>query len=179
MFGRLMFVLSVLLATAAFAMRPGDAAPDFALLDANGHMVHLSDFRGTPVVLNAWATWCPFCVEEIPLFQTAHDTINADRVTFLLVNLDEPFDTASRFLSEEVGSTLPALFDGTDEMRAQIGAELDRTREVLTRVYKVRGMPTTFFIDAEGIIQSVQIGPLLSANQLAGQLKKIGVEWQP
>ncbi len=180
-------LLSVLLITPltvvslTAAQRPGDVAPDFALLDANGQVVHLSDFRGTPVVMNAWATWCPFCIEELPLFQAAHDGLNQDtvQVMILLVNLDEPFDTASRFLTEEVGTTVPALFDGTEEMRAAAGEELDTTRKLLTSTYRVRGMPTTFFIDADGVIQMVKIGPILGLGELAGLLAEIGVEWQP
>ncbi len=64
-------------------------------------------------------------------------------------------------------------------MRAQVGVELDSTADVLTRKYRVRGMPTTFLIDAEGVIQFAKIGPLLGNDELAGHLTKIGVNWEP
>lgn len=178
----LALVALLALVPSAAAVGPGDAAPDFALVDENGAVVRLSDFRGRPVVLNAWATWCPFCIDEIPLFQSAHDDLNdADRsddaVSFLLVNLDEPQEPASTFLREDVGTSLTALYDPTDAQRgAHEGVDFADTRRLLTGTYRVRGMPTTFFIDADGVVQRVKIGPILSRAELGDLLAAIGVE---
>lgn len=173
-------LLTLTLIAAAQAQAPGQAATDFTLIDRSGEVIRLSDFAGTPIVLNAWATWCAFCIEEMPLFQRAHDAVNADgeRVAFLLVNLSENFDQAVAFLDEEVGITLRTLYDATTDQRAaHDGVTFDTTRNVLTRTYRVRGMPTTYFIDADGVIQSLRIGPL-SEGELAEHLAGVGVEWQ-
>lgn len=175
--GRALLAWSLLAFTAAaLAVGPGDTAPDFALVNDRGEVVRLADLRDTPVVLNAWATWCPFCVDEIPLFDAAHDDLG-DAVAFALVNLDEPFDLAREFLRDDVDSDLLALYDPTDEHRASHpDVEFANTRELLTRTYRVRGMPTTFFVDAQGVVQRVKVGPILSRAELESLLAEIGVE---
>lgn len=180
----LVLLLTLLLALPplahAQAARPGEPAPDFTLVDDDGAVVRLSDFRGRPVVVNAWATWCPFCIDEIPEFQRAHDALaplGEQAPVFLLVNLDEPFEPAHAFLRDEVDTTLTGLYDATEAQRADHpGVTFDRTRELLTRTYRTRGMPTTFFIDAEGVLQRIKVGPVLSQAELAELLAAIGVD---
>jgi cytochrome c biogenesis protein CcmG, thiol:disulfide interchange protein DsbE len=169
-----------LLSTAS-AQHVGDEAPDFSLVDKEGMLVHLSGFRGTPVVLNFWATWCLPCREELPLFQRIGDEVNQDsdvpEVVFLLVNKNETPEAARRFLAE-LDITLTGAFDATRDECAQLsGVDLDTSADVLRR-YRVRGLPTTLFIDAEGIIRGIKVGELLpfEAPQL---LASIGVTWQP
>ena len=173
-------LIAMTLAATVQAQTPGQPATDFTLVDKSGAVVRLSDFLGQPVVLNAWATWCAFCIEEIPLFQQAHDDINAgdEQVVFLLVNLAENFEQARSFIDDEVGTTLRTAYDPTPDLRAaNPDVVFDRTQNLLTRTYRVRGMPTSFFIDAAGVIQSVRIGPL-SAVELAQHLAGVGVDWQ-
>lgn len=178
-FPTVLLLLILLMTTLASAVSPGKPAPDFTLVDENGQVIKLSDFQGSPVVLNAWATWCPFCIEEIPLFQQAHDAVSSagGEVAFLLVNLAEPFEMARDFLEQEVGTTLTSVYDASTEQKQQFAdIDFDTTRNVLNKVYRVRGMPTTFFIDAEGVVASVKIGPL-TAGELTDHLAGIGVEW--
>lgn len=178
---RMALLLGLLLTATAQAQSPGQEAPDFTLMDKSGAVVHLSDFRGQPVVLNAWATWCPFCIEEIPLFQRAHDDINSgdEQVVFLLVNLAERFDQAQSYIDDVVATSLRTAYDATPEAQAaHSGIEFDSTQTVLTRNYRLRGMPTTYFIDADGVIQSVRIGPI-GQSELVEHLAGIGVDWQP
>ena len=179
----LLTTLLILFTPAALAQGVGDAAPDFSLVDAAGVPVSLSSFAGTPVVLNFWATWCPPCVEELPLFDRLEREINgtegASEVRVLLVNNNEDPETAATFL-DELGVSLPSGFDATREAREAFrarGEELDKTLEVLKR-YRVRGMPTTFFIDAEGTIRAVKVGGLTPA-EASENLAAIGVTWQP
>ncbi len=166
-----------------FAQRVGDAAPDFRLVDAAGEPVSLSSFAGTPVVLNFWASWCPPCVEELPLFDRLEGEINeaedAPKVKVLLVNNNEDPEAAVSFL-ENLGVSLPSGFDATRDARETFRAQgetLDTTQEVLKR-YRVRGMPTTFFIGADGVIRAVTVGGLTPA-EAAENLAAIGVSWQP
>ncbi len=168
---RSLFVL-LLLALPAFA-QVGESAPDFALLGREGQKVTLAELSGTPTVLNFWATWCLPCLEELPIFQKASEALG-EEATFLLVNNGEDAQTAAAYL-EEQGITLLSGLEPTRRQRAELG--LDATTDVLRR-YRVFGMPTTFFIDEEGVIQSVKPGPL-SASDLSRRLAELGVSWQP
>ncbi len=111
--------------------------PDFTVYDADGNPVRLSDFRGTPVVLNFWASWCGPCKSEMPDFD-AKAAEYSGKVTFLMVNLtdgyQETVETASDFI-EEQGYSFPVYYD-TDMNAAQ--------------TYGVTSVPITYFIDAEG-----------------------------
>lgn len=167
---------ALLLFSSVTAQGVGTPAPDFALVDRAGEVVSLSDCQGTPLVLNAWATWCAPCVEELPFFQQLDDEVNGEEVElgFLLLNSGEAPDAAAEFL-ESLEVTLPAAFDATRDQAATL--EVDKTLDVL-RDYRVRGMPTTFFIDAEGVIQGVKVG-FLFPDEASTFLESIGVSWQP
>ena len=127
----------------------GDAvtAPDFSMLNADGESVKLSDFIGTPVVLNFWATWCPPCRGELPYFAEAFAEYG-DRVAFLMTDLtdeqSETVETVQAFLAEQ-GYVFPVYYDAASE-----GAY----------AYGVSAIPTTYFLNADGTIHSYQIGAL-------------------
>ena len=112
-------------------------APDFTVYDAAGNAFQLSDFRGTPVVLNFWASWCGPCQSEMPDFNEKAAQL-AGEVQFLMVNLtdgaQETVETAAAFIAEQ-GYTFPVFYD-TDQAAAY--------------AYGVRSIPTTYFIDAQG-----------------------------
>ncbi len=113
------------------------AAPDFTVYDGEGNAVHLADFKGKPVVLNFWASWCGPCKMEMPDFEAKCKELEGD-VVFMMVNATdggrETVDTAKAFL-EESGYTFPVYFD---------------TEYSAIYAYGVNAFPTTFFIDAEG-----------------------------
>ena len=165
------FLALLVLFSAAFA-QVGETAPDFALLDRQGQRVTLTD-QGTPTVLNFWATWCLPCLEELPIFQRAGEVLG-EQVGFLLVNNSESAEVAEAYLDEQ-GITLTAGLEPTRAERAEL--ELDTTADVLRR-YRVFGIPTTVFIDAEGVVQSTHAGPL-SASELSQRLAELGVSWEP
>jgi len=111
-------------------------APDFTVYDGQGNEVHLSDFRGKPVVLNFWASWCGPCRSEMPDFEAAFQNLG-DEVHFLMVNAtggQETVESAQEFI-DQTGYTFPVYFD-TDYSAAM--------------AYGVSALPMTFFIDAEG-----------------------------
>ncbi len=134
-------------------------APDFEVMDKDGNTVKLSDFRGKPVVLNFWATWCPPCKAELPDFDEAA-TAYGEEVTFLMVNLtDGSRDTVSlvkEFVSDN-GYTFPVYFD---------------TQYSAANAYRVSSIPTTYLINAEGEIIGSKVG-MMTASELEIWIQKL------
>jgi cytochrome c biogenesis protein CcmG/thiol:disulfide interchange protein DsbE len=140
------------------AGRIGAAAPDFVWVTAQSTTTRLSALRGRPVVLNFWATWCVPCRAEMP----ALDRLAAERpdVMFLAVDLQEDAGTVRRYFTELGLTALVPLLDG---------------RGAITRRYGVLSLPTTFFLDREGVIRHIEIGGPLSEERLRADLTKIAV----
>ncbi len=121
----------------------GSPAPDFQLDTVAGQPVSLAKLAGKPVVINFWATWCPPCKEEMPALEAAYQQ-HGDRISFLAVNVQEDKRTVNRFVRQyELSLPVPLDIDG----------------EVL-RLYGVRGLPTTVFVDSEGRVTALHLGAL-------------------
>jgi thiol-disulfide isomerase/thioredoxin len=117
-------------------------APPFDLKDPVDRPQRLSDYRGRPVILNFWATWCPPCREEMPSMQRAHEALAGDGIALLAINVGEDADTIEQFLADTpVDFPLPMDLDSR-----------------VTQSYPVRGLPTTFVIDPEGRLAYVATG---------------------
>lgn len=117
---------------------------DFEAIDKDGNTVKLSDFVGKPIVLNFWATWCPYCVVEMPAFDKASKELSD--VTFLMLNATasegESLAKAKSFIQQN-GYEFPVLYD---------------TRGEATRAFGVSSYPMTFFIDSDGVIRLYAAG---------------------
>jgi peroxiredoxin len=141
----------------------GELAPDFTLELSGGSELSgqgvqsLADYRGRPVLLNFFATWCTPCRVEMPFLQAAYDRHEADGLVVLGVDVQESPEVVPPFL-EELGLDFPVV--------------LDRAGEV-TRLYRVRSMPTTYLIDAEGDVAHVWPGMFSSETQLDDALRYI------
>jgi len=132
--------------------RQGFAAPDIDLERLDGERVSLSELRGQVVVLNFWASWCPPCRAEMPALQALHEQRGSQGVVVLAVNSTvQDREQAARDFAAEYGLTFP------------IG--LDRDGQA-TRLYRVRALPSTFFIDRGGVIRRVVVGGPLHASVL-------------
>lgn len=116
----------------------GAPAPDFTLVTATGEAVRLSDFRGRPVVLNFWATWCPPCRAEMPDLQALYDTGRDRGLVVLGVNLQESAVAVSAFATR-YNLAFPLALD---------------TDGAVARLYGILPLPTTYFIDATGRVRS-------------------------
>lgn len=119
----------------------GYYAPDFSVSTLTGESFTLSELRGQPVVVNFWATWCPPCRAEIPFFQAAARKYNG-QVAVVGVDDGEPAPIVASFVSE-MGMTYPVPLDEDS---------------AVSRAYRVNSLPTTFFIDAQGVVRNIHIG---------------------
>jgi peroxiredoxin len=126
------------------APKVGALAPPFELETPSGEKISLESFRGRPLILNFWATWCPPCRAEMPDLQAFYEH-NQDRgVVVIGIDQAEDAKAVDKFLSEfEPRITYPIL--------------LDKDKEV-SRKYRLFGLPSSFFIDRDGIIRAVWPG---------------------
>lgn len=122
----------------------GDLAPDFVLPRLDGKVQKLSNFRGQVVLVNLWATWCPPCIEEMPLLDQLAETYGPRGVVLLGVAGDEDRAAVARFV-EEKAPAFDVLLDPGGEVGTQYG---------------ITGYPETFLVDREGRLQHKFIGPL-------------------
>lgn len=137
----------------------GYLAPDFTLQDLTGFNYTLSDLRGRVVVLNFWASWCTPCKIEMPAFEKVAASYNLDEVIFLGINVTYQDDAANvlAFINE-LNLTFPILLD-------EMGT--------VSNEYEVYSMPTTYFIDKEGVIQKVILGGPIPEASMRVEISKI------
>lgn len=125
---------------AAFSEWQGVRAPDFTVTGLAGERIRLSDLRGRRVVLNFWATWCPPCVREIPHFVRLAEEHGRDELVIVGIS-SEKADRLSGFVEER-----------------KINYQIVSTEDLPEPYKSVRSLPTTFFIDRNGVIQTVYRG---------------------
>ena len=135
----------------------GLAAPDFELTDLSGNAVRLSELKGHPVLLNFWATWCGPCEVEMPAIQDRYEHNQSD-LSVLAINFDEPEQDVRQYAGR-LGLTFDILLDP--------GAKVQD-------LYRVRGYPTSFLVDAEGVIRVHHVGSM-SEEQLDQYLQQVGI----
>ena len=135
----------------------GLLAPDFELTDAlSGEQVRLSSFKGRPVWLNFWASWCPGCVTEMPRIQKAYERYGSDGLVVLGINVQETPEEARRFVTDR-GFKWTFL--------------LDRDGRV-TDLYYVNGLPFQVFIGPDGVIKAIRPGEVQDSD-IEGYLQTI------
>jgi len=117
-------------------------APDFILPDTVGKLHRLSDYRGRPVIINFWATWCPPCREEIPSMNRAWRSLRESGIAMLAINVGEDEDT---------------IFVFTADYPAEFPLLLDRSGEVINQ-WPVKGLPTSYVIAPDGTLAYRAVG---------------------
>ena len=125
----------------------GTRLPELALHDSRGVSVELTDYLGTPLVINLWATWCPPCRREMPVLAEAQ--AQRGEVTFLFVNQGEGVDEVARYLDASGLELRNVLFDPRSRLGQRVGS---------------RALPTTLFYDAEGRQVGSHLGELSRAS---------------
>lgn len=125
-------------------IKVGEAAPAFRLADMNQEPLALSDFKGTPLVVNFWGTFCEPCIREMPSFQKQYEKWKDQGLEIVGINLSEDSFSVASYV-KLTGVTYPIVRD------------VDRKTE---KKYGLRSYPTTFFLNEDGTIQSVVVGEM-------------------
>jgi len=123
----------------------GQLAPDFENPTLSGNTIRLSDFRGRVVVLNLFASWCGPCRLETPHLIAAYLDPTVEETAFIGINLNESLDVVAAF-QKECDIPYPLV--------------LDEDGKLTSEVYRPTGLPTTWFIDQQGIVRYVYAGAM-------------------
>jgi len=129
----------------------GKSVPDFTLQDVDGKSRSLKSMRGTPLVINFWATWCAPCRQEMPLLNDYAKKLTG-RVEFWAVNNDEASSVVQPFVAS-MSISFPVLLDPGGKING---------------LYYVQSYPNTLFIDSNGILRAQHIGQLNEALLIRG-----------
>lgn len=139
-------------------LRVGDVAPEFTgtvngqpvqLVDLNGNPIRLADLRGRPVWINFWATWCPPCQEETPILREMHAKYEDDGLALVAISVQETTPSDVRAYVERYGLRYTVGFDATS---------------AVFHTYRAFGLPTQLFLDRDGVIRNVVLGPVTRAQ---------------
>ena len=137
----------------------GKPAPDFQLNTLDGQPVALSDLKGKPVLINLWQIRCSPCRMELPYLEQIHDEWLDKGLVLLAINIGEsPSHVADFMQSQEL--SLPVLLD---------------TNQEVARGYYIQYIPSTFFIDKNGIIQDMKVGAFQSKAEIESSLNKLAI----
>jgi thiol-disulfide isomerase/thioredoxin len=150
-----MVLLVAVFSTGAYAAGTGVAAlspvpiehappPALVLNNLNGDQRSLDDFSGKVLLVNFWATWCPPCVKELPSMQAVRNRLAGEPFEVIAVNVGEDLEQVKSFLNRlDAGLDYPVLLD---------------ENMVTTKNWKVRALPTTYIIDAQGLARYIATG---------------------
>ncbi|MBG7617135.1 MAG: TlpA family protein disulfide reductase [Chloroflexi bacterium] len=135
----------------------GNMAPNFIFSDTDNGMTSINDMKGSPVVLNFWASWCGPCRAEMPHIQAIYNKYTEEGLYLYAINLNETTETVSAFMLEYELS-FPVIMD---------------IKQAISLNYNVSAIPITFFIDSAGVIQGKKIGAFASQESIETYLNAI------
>ncbi len=137
-------VIAALSSSGAYAIEEGDLAPEFTLPDIHEGQpdISLADLRGKTVYVDFWASWCAPCLRSMPLINELYNKYQDQDFEVIAINVDDPVEDGQEFLLD---TPLDYL----------IAADTDNT---VLNEFAVRGMPTSFLIDKDGVVRMVHMG---------------------
>lgn len=142
-------------------------APDFSLKDDEGNTVRLSDFKGSVVILDFWASWCGPCIASFPAMLKAMNELKGEDVVFLFINTQE-YDNSDEKRLEAISKTLDDKFA---DFRVLID-EKNNDQFLVGNLYNVKAIPVKFFIDKQGTLRYSSTG-FESEEKLVKELKAL------
>jgi thiol-disulfide isomerase/thioredoxin len=131
-------------ATAVPTLEVGDTAPDFTFTDFNGKEHRLSEFRGKPVLLDIWATWCGPCIAEIPTLRAIHAELGAKDFVVLSVSIDDTLEAAKAYVAK-------------NNMPWTQGHSAGAWKSDIAQKFRVNAIPSLWFIGADGKIKAYDL----------------------
>ncbi len=134
----------------------GQPISDFTLKDINGATHKISDYKGRPVLINAWATWCPPCRGEMPDLHALYLKYKATRFELLAINSGESQTAAASFI-KEMGFTFPTLIDPNKTVLDGLG---------------INGLPTSILVGRDGTVKYIHVGGL-TPEMIAAQIEPL------
>jgi len=141
------------------APHKGFLAPDFSLSTNEGETITLSDLRGKPVLINLWTSWCPPCKAEMPALERVFQDYKDDGLEILAVNSTSQDNAAdANAFVQDLGLTFTILFDKDGSVSKQ---------------YRLQALPTSIFINREGVIQEIVVGGPMSEALLRSRIKTL------
>jgi len=149
--------LALRLGTAKTEHRAEGLAPPLEFTTFEGETINLDDLRGKGVVVNFWASWCDPCREEAALLESTWRREKGNGIVFLGLDYLDQEPAAKDYLAE-----YDITYPSGPDLRSQVA-----------RRYGISGVPETFFIDSEGKIVDIVVGPLTSQAQMDSYLDKI------
>ena len=139
--------------------REGFLAPDFTLDTLDEKKVTLSELRGKIVLINLWATWCPPCRAEMPALENAYEQYKDSGVVILGLNVtNQDSEKDIPLFVDEFGLTFPILLDRDGSVSA---------------LYQLRGLPTTYFVNREGIIRTMVVGGPMNETFIRSKIEAL------
>ncbi len=147
-------------------LKPGTPAPDFAAQAPDGSLIHLSDFKGKPVILDFWSTWCGPCQASMPHLEKVYGQVKDQGVAVLGVCVWDQEPAYKTWLKEKKGVyTFPTAFDPAGRGPNSIAHKL----------YNVSGIPTQYIIDKDGNVAASLVGYDENDHRLEAALGKLGI----
>lgn len=143
----------------------GDTAPELVTFDTSGQLVRLSDYRGQPVWLNFWGSWCPPCRVEFPDIEAAYQDLQPQGLVMLGIAVGEDPLVAQDY-SDRVGGSFPILADPAYLAALLPEDEYPEARAIVTS-YTINNYPTHIFIDRDGTVRSVVLSPMTYEDAIA------------
>ncbi|MDD2921296.1 MAG: TlpA disulfide reductase family protein [Anaerolineales bacterium] len=141
------------------APQTGFTAPDFMLQSIDGKTYALSEFKGSAVLVNLWATWCPPCRAEMPAIEKMYREYQDQGFVVLAVNMTYQDDSAAVLpFAQEYNLTFPILLD---------------EKSVVGSAYQLRSLPTSYFINRAGVISEVVVGGPMAEALLRTRIEQI------
>ena len=122
----------------------GKPIANFSLTDLHGVTHSIADYKGRPVLINGWATWCPPCKAEMPALHDFYLKHKAEGFELLAVNSGESHTAVQQFIDQQ-GFTFPVLLDTHKDVLDGLG---------------VSGLPTSIFVGRDGTVKTIHIGGL-------------------
>ncbi len=134
----------------------GSKAPDFSMTSLSGQQISLTDLRGQGVLVNFWATWCYPCREEMDDLKAAYEKYKDQGIVILGIDMKEGEETVKKFI-ESYKITYPILIDAD----GKVGD-----------AYNVFGIPSSFFIDRDGVIRDIILGEM-NEDSINNKIEKL------